>query len=136
LQGFAVNKEVIAGSITPNQYLVLSIDFSDAASKSDITLAEIELNQAINDAVENFYTRYAFCLKEGTVKDLIDRYIVKTNGISSLRKCSTLVNGKVLNNADNRLLTGVKGVSDFILLFAIIFLLPLTMEFILSRFIS
>ena len=58
LQDLAVNNDVKAGKVMPGQYLILSFDFSAFNHSDDLKVAEIALNDMINDSIKQFYSTY------------------------------------------------------------------------------
>ena len=112
-QSLDIDKEVKAGKIFPNKWLVLKFDFS-AANRSHIPeVAKQFLGDCINDSIRNFCETYHKYLGYETSERMINLVINVENPISSLNECVRITRGALntANTLDNtHPLRGVQGV--------------------------
>src|SRR4051812_130990 len=114
MQDLAVDKDVKAGKVIPNQYLILSFNFARINRSSDLKAAEFALNNMINNSMKKFYQTYASYMGSDTAKELIQTLIDPADSVSSLTMCTDLVQAilRVAEGVNNHPLADVKGVSN------------------------
>jgi hypothetical protein len=113
LQGLAVDKDVKAGKVTPGQYLILSFNFAGLNRSNDLRIADIALNNMINDSIKQFYSTYASYFGHDTDEELMQKLIKPDDSISSLAECIRVVQKTLRAVADDsHPLADVKGVSN------------------------
>jgi hypothetical protein len=120
LQDLDVDKDVQDKKISPNQYIVLRLDFSTVRHGANDSYA---MDETVNQAIKSFYRQYAPFLGERTPSELADQLINPTNACVSLQRCVELVTWTLQEvigqDKKDHPLAGVKGVGADCLLWSI-----------------
>ncbi|RUS15500.1 AAA-ATPase-like domain-containing protein, partial [Endogone sp. FLAS-F59071] len=111
----AVDKHVQAGTVTPYQYLVLSLDFSKINRDPDPGVAKVGLFNMINTAIAMFYDTYMAYLNEAITRNqqLTNQPIInQNNAIDSLDRCVRIVKSALQDAEEdiNHRLADAKGI--------------------------
>ncbi|KAI5801267.1 hypothetical protein EDC01DRAFT_764735 [Geopyxis carbonaria] len=108
--GLDIARDVKDGKITPNQYLILKLDFSKVSGASD---PDESLTNMIINALKTFYASYAPYLGMEK-KQLIDGFVIESDALTSLDACVRIVKNMLFDKTDiewkDHPLAGVKGI--------------------------
>ena len=115
IQDLDIDKEVKAGNIHHNQWLVLKFDFSAVERSPDPLAARNCLCNSINSFIEKYCQTYHRYLGYDTFDELVQKIVNLGNAVKSLQNCVRLTRERLRTANDprhkNHPLHGVEGVS-------------------------
>ncbi|KAF8541779.1 hypothetical protein BDD12DRAFT_828009 [Trichophaea hybrida] len=105
-EGLDIDNDVRKGTVSPNQYLVLRLDFSGVSHEREL------IDEMVNGAMKRFYKTYAPYFEESS-PGLIDRLIIPDSSAQGLFRCTMFVRKKLwdaMKSGMKHPLAGVNGI--------------------------